>query len=148
MANKPPRPTAACSICRHIPDHLFVETLHTSERLPEQVGQLLVIGGYGLYGSEQVRKCPECGTFYAFLHEHDSEAGVGYGYTDEAITRLTPEEAFGLIEKTIARSEKEVAYWNAQRDSPARPDFGGMHRSWLAQLSREHAWLQRRLGRD
>ena len=60
MPKKKPAPQhdpkgSACAICKGIPDYKFVETLHTNERLPEEVAQLLVMGGYGLYGSEQVR---------------------------------------------------------------------------------------------
>ena len=141
-------PADACTICRGIPAHRFVETLHTDERLPDEVQQLLVVGGYGLYGSEQVRKCPECGTYYAFLHDHDSESGVGYGYTDEAITRLTAEQALALIEKTCKATEREIAYWSARRDDYPRPDFATMHRTWLAQLERERETLRTLLGKD
>ncbi len=141
-------PAQACSICSGIPAYKFVETLHTDERLPEQVKQLTVVGGYGLYGSEQVRKCPECGTYYSYLHEHDSESGVGYGYTDEAIKRLTAEEALDLIEQTCRNTERELAYWSGRRDDYPRPDFAGMHRTWLKQLEQEREALRLRLGGD
>ena len=104
--------------------------------------------GYGLYGSEQVRKCPECGAFYSFLHDHDSESGMGYGYTDEAIKRLTPEQALDLIEKTCKSSEHEIAYWSGRREDYPRPDFAGMHREWLKQLEREREALRSLLDRN
>ena len=148
MPKKKPTPAEACPLCSGIPEYKFVETLHTDERLPEQVEQLLVLGGYGLYGSEQVRKCPECGTFYSFLHDHDSESGMGYGYTDEAIKRLTPEQALDLIEKTCKSSEQEAAYWSERRDDYPRPDFAGMHREWLKQLERERDALRSLLNRN
>ena len=137
----------ACSVCSGIPDYKFVETLHTAERLPDEVDDLLIIGGYGLYGCEQVRKCPECGTFYSFLHDHDSESGVGYGYTDEAIKRLTPEQALDLIEKTCKSSEHDMAYWSGQPKDYPRPDFAAMHREWLKQLEREREILRAMLNR-
>ena len=112
MPEKRQKKKHGCSTCSNIPDSKFVETLHTSERLPKEVDDLLVIGGYGLYGCEQVRKCSECGTFYSFLHDHDSESGVGYGYTDEAIVRLSPEKALELIERTLKTSTHDVAYWD------------------------------------
>ncbi|MFQ5568897.1 MAG: hypothetical protein ACE5G0_04430 [Rhodothermales bacterium] len=141
-------PASTCSICSGIPDRKFVETLHTDERLPEQVEQLLVLGGYGQHGSEQVRKCPECGTYYSYLYDHDSESGMGYGYTDEAITRLTPEQALDLIEKTCKNTEHEIAYWSGQRYDYPRPDFARMHRGWLEQLVREREALRSLLGRN
>jgi len=64
MPKKKPAPQhgrkgSACAICKDIPDYKFVETLHTNERLPEEVKQLLVIGGYGLYGSEAGEEMPD-----------------------------------------------------------------------------------------
>ncbi len=148
MPKKKQTPPEACSICSGIPAYQFVETLHTDERLPEQVDQLLVLGGYGLHGSEQVRKCPECGTFYSFLHDHDSESGMGFGYTDEAIKRLTPDQALDRIEKTYKSSEQNAAYWSERRDDYPRPDFAGMHREWLKQLERERDALRSLLDRN
>ncbi|MCP5100840.1 MAG: hypothetical protein GY943_35260 [Chloroflexi bacterium] len=136
-----------CKICRYIPAQKFVETLHTSERLPEQVNQLLVIGGYGLYGSEQLRKCPECGTYYSFLHDHDSESGVGYGYTDEGIVRLDFVAALALIKKTIVSSQKAITYWKAQVEAGNRTHasrFVQSHEAELLQLEVEKRLLQQR----
>ena len=132
------RKGSTCAICKGIPDYKFVETLHTNERLPEEVAQLLVIGGYGLYGSEQVRKCPTCGTYYAFLHDHDSESGVGYGYTDESIERLTPEKALVLIEKTLKNSRRAIEYWSKQGEAGTkRPGFLKKHQKEFKQLENE-----------
>jgi len=136
----------ACSICKHIPAHKFVETLHTNERLPEQVTQLIVLGGYGLYGSEQVRKCPECAAYYSFLHDHDSESGVGYGYTDEAITRLSAPHALKLIEKTIQSAIRAVAYWQKEsneRNAKHALQFVAKHREELQLLEAERELLQK-----
>ena len=101
----------SCSICKHIPDHKFVEILHTDARLPEQVDQLEVIGGYGFYGHEQVRKCPLCNTYYTYLSDHDSEAGLGFGYTDEEIRRITPESALSVMERILESSQGALEYW-------------------------------------
>ena len=49
-AIKPTTDFKSCSICKHIPDHKFVETLHTDARLPTQVDQLEILGGYGFHG--------------------------------------------------------------------------------------------------
>ncbi len=127
---------------------MFVETLHTDERLPEEVSQLLVIGGYGLYGCEQVRKCPQCGTFYRFLHDHDSESGVGYGYTDEAITRLTPEQALVLVEKTLSTTRKDSAYWSEKRKKGDSiiPPFLDKQLEEVTLLERELDALRKQLG--
>jgi hypothetical protein len=102
-----------CPICRHIPDHKFVETLHTDARLPEQVNQLEILGGYGLYGygNEQVRKCPLCKTYYTYLSDHDSESGVGIGWTDEEIMRITPESAPDVMERVLETSQHALEHW-------------------------------------
>ncbi len=137
---------STCAICKGIPDYKFVETLHTKERLPEEVKQLLVIGGYGLYGSEQVRKCPTCGSYYAFLHDHDSESGVGYGYTDDSIERLTPEKVLDLIEKTLKSTRRAIAYWSKQGEAGTkRPDFLGKHQKEFKQLEKERQALRKQL---
>ncbi len=148
MAKKERKAEKGCSICKGIPEYKFVETLHTDERLPEEVDQLLVIGGYGLYGCEQVRKCPECGTFYSFLHDHDSESGVGYGYTDEAIQRLTPEKALDLIEKTLKTSKHDVAYWDEKRKKKGEiiPPFLDKMRAEVGLLETERDALRKTLG--
>lgn len=103
-----------CSVCKYIPDHEAVETLHTQERLPKQVHDLFIVGGYGLGGSEQIRKCSKCHTYYTFIHDHDSESGVGAGYTDEAINRITNEVALELIEKTIRSSRSAAKHWRQE----------------------------------
>ena len=103
---KPTTHFKRCSICKHIPEHKFVETLHTEARLPEQVDQLEILGGYGFYGSPQVRKCPLCKTYYTYLHDHDSESGVGIGWTDQEIQRITPESALNVMERILEYSQK------------------------------------------
>ena len=108
---KPTTDHENCPICKHIPDHKFVETLHTDARLPEQVDQLEILGGYGLYGHEQVRKCPLCKTYYTYLSDHDSESGVGFGYTDEEITRITPERTLDVMERALESSQHALEYW-------------------------------------
>ena len=99
-----------CPICRHIPDHKFVETLHTDPRLPEQVKRLEILGGYGFHGhgNEQVRKCPLCKTYYTYLYDHDSESGVGIGWTDEEITRITPESALDVMDRVLETSQRAL----------------------------------------
>lgn len=82
----------SCKICKHIPDHLEVETLHTDARLPPSVQKLVSIGFIPRLNN-QIKKCQLCGTYYRYSHDHDSESGTGHGYTDESITRLTRDEA-------------------------------------------------------
>ncbi len=88
-----------CKICRNIPDYKEADKLHKKERLPEEVEDLQVIGGYA--HDCQIRKCPLCGTFYRYYYDHDSESGVGYGYTDESVKRLSPERAQELMNVVI-----------------------------------------------
>ena len=133
------QPNLTCPICRHIPAHKAVETLHTQDRLPPEVTQLDVIGGHALYGREEVRRCPQCGTYYAFIHDHDSESGVGYGYTDEVITRLTATEAVVLIEKTIGQMQQSLRYWRRRETEGARaaPQFVSRGERALVRLRAE-----------
>ena len=88
-----------CKICRNIPDYKSADKLHKKERLPEEVDELQVIGGYA--HDCQIRKCILCGTYYRYYYDHDSESGVGYGYTDESVKRITSERAQELMNVVI-----------------------------------------------
>ena len=88
-----------CKICQNIPDYKFADKLHKKEQLPDEVGDLQVIGGYT--HDCQIRKCPLCGTYYRYYYDHDSESGVGYGYTDESVKRISPERAQELMNVVI-----------------------------------------------
>jgi len=88
-----------CKICKIIPDYKSVEKLHTDERLPKEVKELQIIGGYPI--NCQVRKCTLCGTYYNYYYDHDSQSGVGEGYTDESIERITPKKAQELIKHIL-----------------------------------------------
>jgi hypothetical protein len=84
-----------CKICQNIPDYQFADKLHKKEQLPKEVEELQVIGGYT--HDCQIRKCTLCGTYYRYYYDHDSESGVGYGYTDESIRRISSERAQELM---------------------------------------------------
>jgi len=131
-----------CPICRHIPDHKFVETLHTDARLPEQVKQLEILGGYGFhgYGNEQVRKCPLCKTYYTYLYDHDSESGVGIGWTDEEITRITPESALDVMDRVLETSQRALEHWTKKFRKTQDP----YAQRWIT----EHAQEVNRLARE
>lgn len=79
---------STCAICGSIPDYLAMDTLNTSERLPEAVKALNSI-------TRKILKCPKCGIYFENIYEHDSELAMGenggapFGYTDESIERLT-----------------------------------------------------------
>ena len=88
-----------CKICKNISEHKLIDKLHTKERLPEEVEELQMIGGYA--HDCQIRKCTICGTYYRYYYDHDSESGVGYGYTDESIKRINPERAQALMNVVI-----------------------------------------------
>lgn len=93
-----------------------VETLHTNERLPKEVDKLEIVGGNNAdYALGEVRKCPECETYYLWFHDHDSESGVGYGYTDESITRMTKKETRERLERNI----KSLDTWIEQLEEEA-----------------------------
>lgn len=101
----------ACSLCGKIPDLLKVELLHSEERLPVEVDKLRCIGGPGNYSSPQIRVCPECGTYFNFIHEHDSEAGMGEGYTDEIISRIMPDRVLVSLENARQDTVSGLEYW-------------------------------------
>jgi hypothetical protein len=75
-----------CSLCSAIPDRLTVDTMHDPELFPDAVARFALIGG--TVCDREVRRCPECGTYFAYTRDHDNQSGVGYGYTDETIERL------------------------------------------------------------
>ncbi|OGK11627.1 MAG: hypothetical protein A2W80_12465 [Candidatus Riflebacteria bacterium GWC2_50_8] len=100
-----------CSLCGKIPDLVKVELLHSEERLPPEVDSLRCIGGSGNCSSPQIRVCPECGTYYGFIHEHDSEAGMGEGYTEEIISRITSERVLTVLEAARRDIASSLKYW-------------------------------------
>jgi hypothetical protein len=75
-----------CSVCESIPDLISVDTLHHSDDFPGAVAGLAVVSGETWEG--QLRRCPGCGAHFVYTYDHDSQSGVGYGYTDETIERL------------------------------------------------------------
>ena len=118
----------ACRVCSTIPQSMRVELLHGSDRLPEATSSLVVVGGEGIYGAEQLRRCPSCGAYFSWIHDHDSEAGLGVGWTDEVIARLDPRGARDLATRAAARARLSIAYWATAegratfRDWPRRLD--------------------------
>jgi hypothetical protein len=88
-----------CKRCKNIPEHKLIDKLRTKERLPEEVEDLQIIGGYT--HDCQIRKCTLCGTYYRYYYDHDSESGVGYGYTEESIKRINLERAQELMNVVI-----------------------------------------------
>ncbi|MBP7633438.1 hypothetical protein KBA41_04675 [Candidatus Ozemobacteraceae bacterium] len=101
----------SCSICKHLPEYQKVELLHGTELLPAEVGRLRIVGGAGIYGADQIRVCQECGTYYRFIHDHDSEAGMGEGYTDEMIGRLTVGQALEALREIERGLHASIAWW-------------------------------------
>jgi hypothetical protein len=80
------RPTV-CSGCGAIPDYLQVDTLHEPDAFPTAlVAGLAVVSGDAWDG--QRRRCVVCGAHFEYTYDHDSQSGVGYGYTDETNERL------------------------------------------------------------
>ncbi|MBI4412485.1 MAG: hypothetical protein HY541_08380 [Deltaproteobacteria bacterium] len=128
----------SCSVCSPIPDSMQVETLHTPERLPEAVDKLEIIGGYTLDG--QVRKCPACGAWFIYTHDHDSQSGVGYGYTDEGIYRTTATAAKERLEKALERAQKSLAEFTK---SEPRDYYASMAESSAEEIKRIEKELKR-----
>jgi hypothetical protein len=137
-----------CQICKYIPDHKFVEILHTNARLPKQVDQLEILGGYGFYGYKQVRKCPLCKTYYTYLSDHDSESGVGFGWTDQEIQRLMPESAPNVLERVLADAQSNLEYWTRKVEETQDADAQASitrHSQEVNRLIQEIAFLKKRM---
>jgi len=82
---------AACSICREIPDSIFIDYIWEHERNPPQgVMTLVQVRNLGYYGPFLLR-CPECGVYYR--HEHS----CGYMEHDDSWERLRASEAEALM---------------------------------------------------
>lgn len=139
-----------CSICSHIPERKEVELLHGTDRLPAEVELLRIIGGNGIYGAEQIRVCPECGTYYRFIHDHDSEAGLGIGYTDERITRINAESAARELERAERDARAALQYWTQPSGAAYGKQatiFAAEAREEIERVSTELAKLRQQLDR-
>ena len=95
------------------------EGLNRDSTAIELVDQLEILGGYGFYGSPQVRKCPLCKTYYTYLHDHDSESGVGIGWTDEEIQRLAPESALDVMARVLEDCRHSLKHFTKKHDQPS-----------------------------
>lgn len=131
-----------CCLCGKIPDLITVELLHSDERLPPEVDRLRIIGGYCRYDSPQIRVCPECGTYYEFIHEHDSEAGMGEGYTDESIARITSDKAAASLEKARHSTALSIEYWQT---SLAKGDYVEHAKKTIPEEQAELAAIEREI---
>ena len=90
-----------CALCDSIPSRLHVDTLHDPDAFPPAARGLAVVGGDVLDG--QVRKCPGCDARFLYSRSHDNESGVGHGYTDELIVRITAAEARRKVSSLLLR---------------------------------------------
>lgn len=129
-----------CDVCGDIPARLKVDILNTAERLPAAVEALSVLGGAGQYGAEQLRKCPGCGAYFSFIHDHDSEAGLGEGWTDEVVARLSRDEGLALAREAAAGAQAAIRYWS----SPERSDWDSAA-DWVAEARLELKRLETEL---
>lgn len=83
--------TAACPICRELPDSLFIDYIWEPDREPPPgIGALVEVKNLGYYGPFVLR-CLHCGTCYR--HEHS----CGYMEHDDGWERLRDSEAQALI---------------------------------------------------
>ncbi|MBT3981173.1 MAG: hypothetical protein HOE90_07450 [Bacteriovoracaceae bacterium] len=124
-----------CSSCKNIPKTLMVEKLHTPKRLPKEVSELSTIGGYATDG--ELRKCQHCLTYYIYHYDHDSESGVGNGYTDEGITRISNAEAKKMLPDLLKSAEASLDYWQKDLDRPASQQFIVSHQKEVTRLQKE-----------
>lgn len=86
--------------------------MHSGERLPETVEKLVLV-------TRQIRKCPDCGSYFEFNYDHDGEFSDGQGqpigYTDESIERIKPEHLREVLKEHIL--DKELLLHNfVERD--------------------------------
>lgn len=139
---------SACSICKKIPERIEVETLHTPDRLPKEVEKLATIGGMcSDYALGEVRVCPMCGTHYLYYRDHDSESGVGIGYTDESIKRVSVERAKEAIEKNIKVLEQLIQSKRTKLKNPRLAVVRDLTKSRIKADEQELARLREHLGR-
>jgi len=75
-----------CHVCATWPDRLIVDTLWEPASFPSAARTLEVVSGERW--EEQLQRCPHCGAHYAYTFDHDSQSGVGLGYTEETLERL------------------------------------------------------------
>lgn len=110
----------ACSFCESIPDFLAVETLLSGERLPDAVEKLTLV-------TRQIRKCPDCASYFEFNYDHDGEFsdGVGQpiGYTDESIERIKPEHLQEVLKEHIMNQDLLMHNFEERDDEWARYIF-------------------------
>ena len=76
--------------------------MNTGEQLPEAIEKLVLI-------TRQIRKCPDCGSYFEFNYDHDGE------YTDESIERIKPEHLKEILEEHIINKELLIHNF-AERD--------------------------------
>lgn len=79
-------PRGDCELCALLPDRLAVDTLQAPDAFPAAARRLEPVAGERSEG--QVQRCPNCGAHFLYTFDHDSESGVGYGYTEETLERL------------------------------------------------------------
>ncbi len=117
-----------CSICKHIPKKLCLETLHTQDRLPKAVDRLRTIGGNAADFLE-IRRCDECKTHYRYHYDYDGsdvDHQTGrFGSREEGICRLTTAETKKVFHDAIDEAEGMATYFEeraAERKDADLPD--------------------------
>lgn len=112
----PHTPLSECSLCRDVPQYVYVDYLGGGgEQLPGGLQKLIgSTQGYGMY--ENVSRCPECGTYYMNTNE------TGFGENDIEVKRVSPTRA-GIIvadedrvqyEKELEHSDQSTRIYAAQ----------------------------------
>jgi len=65
--------------------------------LPEAVGRLT--GVLTVPGAPDIRRCPECGTYYLYESAYEFLIGFGGSYDEQTLKRLSEDEAEEYREK-------------------------------------------------
>jgi hypothetical protein len=119
-----------CPTCRDLPASMGWRNSRsgdcTGEWLPAVTGQFDTFGwaGRGLW------KCPHCGTYYDYEHDHDG--GIQDGWDSETLVRISDVEALGALRGMTPagpRIEREIAAltaWIAFDDAAAAPGRKGL----------------------
>lgn len=90
---------AECTVCGNWPnelhDDLSTNYSATADRFPEAVKKLILIRGDRSYEKPEIRRCPECGTYYHINNVY--EWTTTGNYDDDYLKRLTPKEALDMV---------------------------------------------------
>lgn len=109
---------ADCTFCGEWPDSLSddnsTNSSQTDARFPERVELLVKVRGDRTYDRPEIRRCPECGTYYRIENREYEWTPTGTDDVD-TLTRLTPADALPLLPD--AERAELTARWSTTMDA-------------------------------